>query len=122
MSKLIEGRKELKRLLESGETAFVLFYAAWCPFCQRFLPVFERLARDYEESFFRILFDGNEDLFDEYSVEVYPSVILFRAGTPAVRLDGIAGVGLDEGRMIVLIESSGLRPETSKATRSRKAH
>jgi thioredoxin 1 len=28
-------------LLSSSEKALVIFYAAWCPFCQRFKPVFE---------------------------------------------------------------------------------
>ena len=29
-------------LLSSGEKALVMFYAAWCPFCQiRFKPAFE---------------------------------------------------------------------------------
>jgi thiol-disulfide isomerase/thioredoxin len=31
----------LGREIEGKDGAFVLFYATWCPFSQRFLPVFE---------------------------------------------------------------------------------
>jgi hypothetical protein len=49
--------------------------------------------------------DGNEDLFDEHSVEVYPTVIFFRAGKPHKRLDGKHLAGLKEKELTGLIAS-----------------
>ena len=50
MSKAREQESESKekgivsKEIESKDKAFVLFYASWCPFSQRFLPVFEEYS------------------------------------------------------------------------------
>ena len=33
--------------IESKDEAIVLFYASWCPFSQRFLPIFEEYMRKH---------------------------------------------------------------------------
>ncbi len=32
-------------LLSEGKKALVMFYADWCPFCQKFKPIFESFTR-----------------------------------------------------------------------------
>ncbi len=43
---LIETEQDLEKILQTKDTFFILFYAEWCPFSQRFLPIFERCAKD----------------------------------------------------------------------------
>jgi thioredoxin-like negative regulator of GroEL len=97
--------KEIREITESGDGIFVLFYAPWCPFSQAFLPVFEKHAADREKGFVRVLLDGNEDLFAEHDIEVYPTVLFFKEGKVSRRLDGKHLVGLKEKQLADLIVS-----------------
>ena len=111
MSQLIDTEKELHEIMKAKEELFVLFYASWCPFSQRFLPVYEKLAQDREHGYARVLADKNEHLCDQYAVDVYPTVIFFKSGKVSKRLDGTYHVGLNEGQMADLIEACGPRKE-----------
>jgi thioredoxin-like negative regulator of GroEL len=90
-------------MLGSHEGVFVLFYAGWCPFSLAFLPVYEKHAAADDGTFVRMMPEGNEELFDEYGVEVYPTVIYFKAGKAHKRLDGKHLVGLKEDQLAALI-------------------
>lgn len=98
---------EIKDTAKSGDGVFVLFYADWCPFSQAFLPVYEKHARGREGEFVRIVLDGNEELFNEHRIEVYPTVLFFRAGRVDNRLDGRHLVGLKEKQLTDLISACG---------------
>lgn len=104
MSKLCNP-KEFREITRSGDGVFVLFYAPWCPFSQAFLPVFEKHAAGRETDFVRVLLDGNEPLFDEHGIEVYPTVLFFKDGKVSKRLDGKHLVGLKENQLTDLIVS-----------------
>ena len=108
MSRKIENGRDLEAVGNSQEGALVLFYASWCPFSMRFLPVFEKHAERREECIARIVVDGNEDLFDEHGIQVYPSVLFFQNGQVTRRLDGRHLVGLSEGELTDLIASCGI--------------
>jgi thiol-disulfide isomerase/thioredoxin len=98
---------ELRDLAKSGQGVFVLFYASWCPFSQAFLPVYEKHAAGREREFIRVVLDGNEDLFEEHGIEVYPTVLFFKDGAVARRLDGKHFSGLKEKQLTALIASCG---------------
>jgi thioredoxin 1 len=85
----------LAEALAAHETLVALFTASWCPFCVRFLPLFQKLAQGRKESFLLVQ-DDREEMAGAYGVEVYPTVLLIRKGEVVKRLDGVAGVGLDE--------------------------
>jgi thiol-disulfide isomerase/thioredoxin len=108
MSKLLKERCDLADLLKTKDGAFVLFYASWCPFSMGFLPTYEKHAAGREERFCRMTLDGNEDLFDEYGVEVYPTVLFFKDGKVDKRLDGKPLAGLKEQQLTGLIDSCGV--------------
>ncbi len=97
--------KDLREITKSGDGVFVLFYAPWCPFSQAFLPVFEKHAEGRDADFVRVLLDGNEALFDEHDIEVYPTVLFFKDGQVSRRLDGKHMVGLKERQLADLIVS-----------------
>ena len=88
---------------QSNKKVFVLFYASWCPFSQSFLPIFEKFAEDKTQSCIRVKTDDKATLCEEYSIEVVPTVIFFKNGKAARRLDGIQGVGLDEKQLVDFI-------------------
>jgi thioredoxin 1 len=95
MSKL-DVEYGLDDLLKSKDAVVVLFYASWCPFSQRFLPIFEKYARDKKQMCLQVKTDDKAGLCEKYSVEVVPTVLLFEKGKIKKRLDGVPGVGLEE--------------------------
>ncbi len=104
MSKLC-SRQDLQEVIKSGGGVFALFYAPWCPFSRAFLPVYEKYARGRDKEFVRITLEGNEDLFTEHQIDVYPTVLFFKNGAVGRRLDGKYLAGLKEKQLGELIAS-----------------
>jgi thioredoxin 1 len=106
MSKICTSQ-ELQEIARSADGVFVLFYADWCPFSRAFLPVYEKHAAGRESEFVRVLLGGNEALFAEHGIDVYPTVLFFRDGRVSNRLDGRHLRGLKEKQLRDLIASCG---------------
>jgi thiol-disulfide isomerase/thioredoxin len=106
---LINSEKELEEILKTRNNIFILFYAQWCPFSQRFLPIFEKCNKDKKLRCYRMIIDENLRLCEKYSVEVFPTVIFFKEGKVSKRLDGIHGVGLNEQQLQDLIHVCTIR-------------
>jgi thiol-disulfide isomerase/thioredoxin len=102
---LIDTEQDLEKILKTKNNIFILFYAEWCPFSQRFLPIFEKCAKDTANRCYRMVIDEHPNLCEKYSVEVYPTVIFFEKGKVLKRLDGIHGVGLYEKQFRDLIST-----------------
>jgi thiol-disulfide isomerase/thioredoxin len=92
--------------LKTKDRVFVLFYASWCPFSQRFLPIFEEYERSNPQACLRIMIDDKPNLCEKYSVEYYPTVILFEKGKVTKRLDPTPGVGLNKRQLTELISTA----------------
>ena len=59
---------------------FVMFYAPWCPHCQRLTPVWEKLAAAYGKhhvNIAKVNCDDNNDVCRRFNVKGYPTVITF---------------------------------------------
>jgi thiol-disulfide isomerase/thioredoxin len=97
----IENRKKsaFHDNIENKDKAFVLFYATWCPFSQRFLPIFEEYTKSNPKECMSVLVDDQPDVCEEYSIEYYPTVILFRKGKVHKRLDAEPGIGLNKKQL-----------------------
>lgn len=70
--------------------AIVLFYATWCGFCRTIKPTFETISKNDKREF--ILVDiSNEDssLWDDFKIEVVPTIIQFKNGLPGKRISGV---------------------------------
>jgi thiol-disulfide isomerase/thioredoxin len=102
---LIEAENDLEKILQTKNNIFVLFYAPWCPFSQRFLPIFEKCAKETTHNCYRMMIDEHPNLCEKYSVEVYPTIIFFEKGKAVKRLDGTSGVGLNEKQFRDLISA-----------------
>jgi thioredoxin 1 len=105
MSK-IDVEYDLDEALKSRGRVFVLFYASWCPFSQRFLPIFENYARENPEKCLHVKTDDKAKLCEKYSVNIVPTVLLFENGKVAKRLDGAPGAGLNEKQLKKLVDES----------------
>ncbi len=96
---LLGSAKDFARTIKEKKSVFVLFYASWCPYSQKFLPEFIKSAGASSECHVRILVDDKDDLVDEYSIEVYPTVLHFKDGKLNKRLDGISSIGLNKSQL-----------------------
>ncbi len=91
-----DARAFRAQVLEPSEPIVALFWATWCPFCRRFKPEFDRLAARWPWRFASVYLDDESNpLWDEYAVEVVPTLALFRGGKLVDRQDGILGYGID---------------------------
>jgi thioredoxin 1 len=91
-------------MLSECSGLLVLFYASWCPYSRRFLPIFEKYAENNENNLCRVLTNEIESCAETYSIDVVPTVIFFKNGKIAKRLDGIAGRGLDEKQLVEMMD------------------
>ncbi len=91
----------------SGKDVVVLFYSSWCPFCRSFKPVFEKYAENPSSFvFIKVRIDEDENpMWETYSLDAVPSVLLFRNGQAAKRLDCERGVGLNEAKFSKWLKS-----------------
>ena len=110
--KEITTENELVSALNDVET-FVLFYASWCPFCHDFLPIFEKyVGHNVNLRSVRVkLDDYSNPMWENYNIDVVPTVLNILNGKVSGRLDGILGAGLTEKALITcswIILSPGL--------------
>lgn len=101
----VDNKQDLKNELKKNEKVLVLFYASWCPYCTRFVPVFDKEVVNFAFGSIRVLLDDYANpLWDDYSMEVVPTVIFFKKGKICRRLEGKFGVGLSEKQFKVWLE------------------
>jgi len=83
-------------VMRAPEPTVVMFSATWCPFCRRFKAEFEKLASSRPWRFAAVYLDDESNpLWDDYAVDVVPTLALFRDGKVMDRLDGVLGYGID---------------------------
>jgi thioredoxin 1 len=104
----VDNETELTAQLKTNSNALVLFYSSWCPFCRRFLPVFDEHAQNPGSfTFMKVRVDEDENpLWETYSLDSVPSVIIFKDGQVHQRLDCVRGVGLTEEKFSKWIKTS----------------
>jgi len=98
-----DEKNTLNDKIRHKDKTIVLFYASWCQFCQRFLPIFEEYAKGNPLESISINVNDRPDLFEEYSIEYYPTVILFKKGKVHKRLDAQPGIGLNKEQLKDLV-------------------
>ena len=101
---LVDNKKELNEIVKATDRVIALFHASWCPYCVRFLPIFIKLAENEGQRFVSVQ-DDEETIADQYSVEIFPTVLLFENGVVSKRLDGAPGRGLTEKQLAEFVNS-----------------
>jgi thiol-disulfide isomerase/thioredoxin len=112
---LVDNENDLNKILKTKDRVIALVYASWCPFCRRFLPIFQQYAQEERRHFLRVQ-DDEESIGDKYSIDVFPTVLFFEKGAVSKRLDGESGVGLSEKQLADFVKSCPL-PEGIANTR-----
>jgi len=102
MSEIGEN-EDLDEVLKGKKRAYVLFYASWCPFSQKFLPIFQKYSSQIPENCIKVKVDDRDSLCDRYTIEVFPTVILFEDGKVSKRLDGKPHMGVSENQLKALL-------------------
>jgi thiol-disulfide isomerase/thioredoxin len=100
------SERRFDEVLNAKEKAYVLFYASWCPYSQRFLPIFQEYAKSNPEQCISVVIDDKPDVCEKYSIEYYPTVLLLSKGVVEKRLDAMPAVGLTKKQLKDLTSSS----------------
>lgn len=81
--------KSFAETINGKQNVLVEFYAPWCTYCKRFAPKLKQFASLLKSSprgkdLILAKVDGDEhpDLADKYSVQGYPTVLLFKKDMP----------------------------------------
>ncbi len=93
--------------LVKNDRLLALFYASWCPFCQRFKKIFKEHSgkKMFDMILCVNLDDYSNPIWDDYSIENVPTVLFFEKGKIAKRLDGKSGLGLSKSQLIDLLDT-----------------
>ncbi|MEJ2240842.1 MAG: thioredoxin family protein [Candidatus Bathyarchaeota archaeon] len=91
-------KNDFKEAMNEKE-ALILFYASWCGFSRRFLPTFEEYSKTCPKKCVMVNKEESPELFVEYSIRYYPTVIWFKNGKICKRLDSKPGVGLNKKQL-----------------------
>jgi thioredoxin 1 len=98
----VEDDQGLTSQLEANKNhdIIVLFYSTWCPFCRSFQPVFDKYAEKADSAVYvKVPLDEDENpMWETYSIDAVPTILLFRDGQVSKRLDCERGVGLNEAK------------------------
>lgn len=96
----LTSESDLTSYIRANGKTVALFYASWCPFCRNFLPIFEKYAQKTGSRTFILVKINDDDnpLWEKYSFEAVPSVILFEYEKVSRRLESELGGGLTEGQ------------------------
>jgi len=94
----VNNKKDLDSEIAKTKSAIVLFYSSWCPYCLRFVPVFnEQIVNCKFQSVIHVVIDDDDNpLWDIYNISAVPTIIYFEDGIVCKRLDGRLGRGLGE--------------------------
>jgi len=83
--------------LQTRKLLIACFYMDTCPFCKKFMPIFEKQNGMTGMEFVKVdITDETSPLWTQYDVKAVPAVLVFRNGKVIVHMDAQPGVGLRE--------------------------
>ena len=106
----IRTKKDFDAELAAGGERLMLFYSGWCHFCGEIMPALEKRARHSPAVFIKLCVDDLPALEEHFAVEVVPTVLFFKDGRLANRLDGVLGRGLTEEKLDTFAAVCGIKP------------
>ncbi|MBC7091533.1 MAG: thioredoxin family protein [Nitrososphaeria archaeon] len=100
------GKEFSEDLLGMEKILVVVFYASYCPFCQKFSKILEKYYFKERICFAKAdVSDDDSPYWSKYSIEVVPTIIVFKDKMIVDRCDGILGKGIDEKVLASLLEN-----------------
>jgi len=72
----------------ASNKTLVLYYAPWCSFCKKLLPVWDELANRYGERMQKVDCDAYPAEAEKQNIEAFPTIVLFVDGKKARVIKG----------------------------------
>jgi thioredoxin len=79
-------------LLEGSDLPVLVdFYATWCGPCQMMAPILEEVGANLRDRLQVVKIDTDKypNLASKYQIEALPTLVLFKNGQPAERIEGV---------------------------------
>lgn len=79
-------------LLESSQIPVLVdFYATWCGPCQMMAPILEQVGANLRDRLQIVKIDTDKypNIASKYEIEALPTLVLFKNGQPAERIEGV---------------------------------
>ncbi|MEL6788307.1 MAG: thioredoxin [Cyanobacteria bacterium J06607_15] len=78
-------------LASSNVPVLVDFYATWCGPCQMMTPILEQVGANLRDRLQVVKIDTDKypNLASKYQVEALPTLVLFKNGEPAEKIEGV---------------------------------
>lgn len=91
MSILYPNKDNFKELLKGKELLLVDFFATWCGPCNMMSPIIDEIAQKHSQDIrvAKVDIDENQELAEEYNIEVVPTIIFYKNGSEIGRLSGV---------------------------------
>lgn len=104
----VDSATALERETLSGRT-LAMFYMDTCPYCREFMETFRGAESEHADTRFITvdLSDMENPLWDTFSVDTVPTLVLFESGRPIARKDGVRGKGLTPEDLQDIMRSAG---------------
>ena len=92
--KEIKGADFKKEVLQYKGLVVVDFGASWCDPCKNLIPFIETIAKEYQGRVKIVKMDqaAAEDVFKTYGISQFPTVGLFKNGSPVFAIIGLADI------------------------------
>jgi len=94
----IDSYEEFKKILASGATFVVDFWATWCGPCKMIRPVFDKMAASgtfKDVKFYSVDVDDQSDIATEVGIRVMPTFMVFKDGSKIDEMTGAAPANLN---------------------------
>jgi thioredoxin len=79
-------------LLQSSDVPVLVdFYATWCGPCQMMTPILEQVGASLRDRLQVVKIDTDKypNLASKYQIEALPTLVLFKDGEPAEKIEGV---------------------------------
>lgn len=78
-------------LAQSDRPVLVDFYANWCGPCQMMAPILEQVNHQLKDQIKVVKIDTERypQLASQYQIHALPTLVLFKQGQPAQRIEGV---------------------------------